>query len=611
MATTLSELHQSLRRLRKPHKKAQILTAYVEEHWLSQPADCLSLAQQALSLAAECDNPEVARSSAYWAARCHYALAQYDRALSLLHLNDPRQSQAKEDTAREVFRWLLLEGVCYERRRELEQAQRSYETALQNSRSRADTLDEAQALVNIALLDCMRENYTAALRQAGAALPLFEEADFHTGLDEALGIFANVYHNLGDYPAALEYNERRLKLARATDNRPAESAVQANIGVIYNILEDNERALRYFEESLEIAKSIGLVSRKAFILRYLGVIASETGDYTRAGPLLEESRRLREASGQNGDLAILLNEIGLHYERQELMQEALQCFADALRISEAIDDQHTVAVSLMFAAQTRRAIGEVEDALTLLRRSLAIVERLEVPAPEMLHKLHLNLCSCYKKLSTPEATARAFDHHERHFEYYQAFENERKRQMMLALRLRLETEEYDQKLARLDHAITDLRGDLQSKTQILAVSFEKIEELRVLLHSLAKRIDQAIESSASRDELSEQLAAMPNEIRRAISTTTELQQLESVFEQNHPMFHARLIERCSALTTREILICKMIYNKLTSKEMAEVLNNSARTIETHRLRIRKKLALESDTDLMSFFIGLDLGKDTA
>ncbi|MGR3304298.1 MAG: PAS domain S-box protein [Candidatus Scalindua sp.] len=66
-------------------------------------------------------------------------------------------------------------------------------------------------------------------------------------------------------------------------------------------------------------------------------------------------------------------------------------------------------------------------------------------------------------------------------------------------------------------------------------------------------------------------------------------------------FGRKLTERSAILTPRESEICNMIKNGLSSKEIASLLNISTRTIERHRLNIRKKLGIASNgTNLTSF-----------
>lgn len=66
-------------------------------------------------------------------------------------------------------------------------------------------------------------------------------------------------------------------------------------------------------------------------------------------------------------------------------------------------------------------------------------------------------------------------------------------------------------------------------------------------------------------------------------------------------FGAKLTKKEAKLTSREIEICNMIKNGLASKEIADLLNISLRTIEKHRTNIRKKLGItKKEANLTSF-----------
>lgn len=70
-------------------------------------------------------------------------------------------------------------------------------------------------------------------------------------------------------------------------------------------------------------------------------------------------------------------------------------------------------------------------------------------------------------------------------------------------------------------------------------------------------------------------------------------------------FGRKLIEKNAVLTPRELEICSMIKNGLTSKEISNLLNVSHRTIERHRLNIRKKVGIvNGGVNLTSFLRAL-------
>ena len=80
-----------------------------------------------------------------------------------------------------------------------------------------------------------------------------------------------------------------------------------------------------------------------------------------------------------------------------------------------------------------------------------------------------------------------------------------------------------------------------------------------------------------------------------------VQLLQRNLQELTSSFGVKLIDKKTKLTSREIEICNMVKNGLTSKEIAGLLNVSLRTTEKHRANIRKKLRISNkDLNLNSF-----------
>ena len=69
--------------------------------------------------------------------------------------------------------------------------------------------------------------------------------------------------------------------------------------------------------------------------------------------------------------------------------------------------------------------------------------------------------------------------------------------------------------------------------------------------------------------------------------------LESNFHEILSPFSKKLADPLNNLAPAEIQICSMIKQGFSSKEMADILNISVKTVDTHRAGIRKKLGLRN------------------
>ena len=80
------------------------------------------------------------------------------------------------------------------------------------------------------------------------------------------------------------------------------------------------------------------------------------------------------------------------------------------------------------------------------------------------------------------------------------------------------------------------------------------------------------------------------------------QQFELYFDQVHENFFKRLRQQYPELTPKDQKLCAYLRMNLSTKEIAPLLNISVRGVEISRYRLRKKLDLSSNTNLISFMM---------
>ncbi len=83
-----------------------------------------------------------------------------------------------------------------------------------------------------------------------------------------------------------------------------------------------------------------------------------------------------------------------------------------------------------------------------------------------------------------------------------------------------------------------------------------------------------------------------------------IQLLQNNLQEVTSTFGAKLSDNKTNLTPREIEICDMIRNGLTTKEISMLLHISIRTTEKHRAHIRKKFCINKNNNLLSFLQSL-------
>lgn len=81
----------------------------------------------------------------------------------------------------------------------------------------------------------------------------------------------------------------------------------------------------------------------------------------------------------------------------------------------------------------------------------------------------------------------------------------------------------------------------------------------------------------------------------------QLVMLENALKNLTSQFGARIASKAPSLSAREMEVCNMIRNGLSTKEIAQIMKVSLRTVDTYRNRIRKKLGISArDINLYSY-----------
>lgn len=164
-------------------------------------------------------------------------------------------------------------------------------------------------------------------------------------------------------------------------------------------------------------------------------------------------------------------------------------------------------------------------------------------------------------------------------------------------------------------------SDVTKKNQLVRSLKDRDAELRIKTQNL-KEINAALKSllkkrESDRMEVEEKVLFNVKEmitpyIRKLRETELDEKQgiyltiLESNVKDIISPFSPKLTSRHFKFTKSELQIAKLVRMGITSKEIAELMGLSRRTIESHRDRIRKKIGLDSrKRNLRTFLMSID------
>ncbi|SNR30596.1 regulatory protein, luxR family [Lutibacter agarilyticus] len=157
----------------------------------------------------------------------------------------------------------------------------------------------------------------------------------------------------------------------------------------------------------------------------------------------------------------------------------------------------------------------------------------------------------------------------------------------------------DEEITKLEHE--KLKTELDSKNdQLTTITMHLVKN-----NDFIKDIQNNIVSSLNQVDSKKELKRIIKTIDKELSNNDSWDQFAYHFDQVHGNYLKKLSENNIKLSPREIKLAAFLRMNMSSKEISKMLNITSRGVELARYRLRKKLKLEREQNLVEYLIELD------
>ncbi|MGP8216755.1 MAG: tetratricopeptide repeat protein [Bacteroidia bacterium] len=234
------------------------------------------------------------------------------------------------------------------------------------------TKGEANAYRQAGIGYWAKGDYPKALDYYLKALKMAEEMGNKELQAKTLGNIGLVYRNEGDYPKALDYNLKALKMAEEMGDKNFQAKNLINIGVIYYNQGDCPKALDYNLKALKMAEEMRNKQLQAIVLCDIGNIYYYQGNYLKALDYYPKALKMDEEMGSKSGMAGILGNIGVVYENQGDYTKALDYCQKALKMAEEMGDKSGMARNLGDIGQLYSKTGKFKESEEYLKKAIAL-----------------------------------------------------------------------------------------------------------------------------------------------------------------------------------------------------------------------------------------------
>lgn len=458
-----------------------------------------------------------------------------------------------------------------------------------------------------------------------------EIKSYHPSYPEYLFATCLYQGGIGNYAEAIRKLLELNSLAEKSNNQSLLLAVNNSLGANYRVLNDFVQAKGFYNKALKVALQEKDLKSTAMIFNNLGSVYRKLENSDSALYYYEEASAILTSIDSKYYLAQNLLNIGNIYEVQKDYRQAEYYFAKCLSISEEGGIRYGMLISKLNLGNLFRIKKEYQKGEDFLNEALLLAEEMSMRREKGL---------ILERLSWIQRDRRQFKSaYELEIEskiILDALLSESVKKEALDLKAKYDAEKKEKEIIGLETKMKQLylmgammliivivlvicllwisyRHKNLRQTKLL-VEKEKSSLMRTIeikdmeLTSQAMQLTQIKEilknwKLANTSKVSPSSKEGLDSLKPAIFETLKADFEGRITSSNEDFFKI-LLDKFPTLRPAELRLCAYLRLNISTKEIAEMLNKSIRTIETTRYSIRKKMGLDGNENLVSFLISL-------
>jgi len=397
------------------------------------------------------------------------------------------------------------------------------------------------------------------------AIDILKKADNKVSLISAYNDLAIASFNQKKYNEAIEAYEKALKLARALKNDNYIRLLKSNIAGVYLEIEQFELAYQYNKEALSISNNSSDIHMEIYDYLLLSMLQQKKGQLDSAiinanfgKQLATESNSLENLAWANELLFKTHQEKGDYQKASEFAgmtlylkdslnqsQITAQLLEKEAEIADLIKDQKISALEKDAARQRLIRNGIILSTIAALLGVIVLYKRKKLLLS--LQEKELTVLNSIKEIESKEK------------------------------------EMLKEKLSHKERALASKTMHIIQKNEILA--------------ELKNSISNLVNDSAS---IQPQINKLNRTIESNINFDDDWDKFKLHFDQVHPQFFETLKQKYPSFKNNDFRFCSYIKMGLSTKEIAQLMGVNASSIQKARYRLKKKMNLDKETNLIEF-----------
>ncbi|OZV68435.1 tetratricopeptide repeat protein [Winogradskyella aurantia] len=445
-------------------------------------------------------------------------------------------------------------------------------------------------------------SYKLALEEALAALKCFEDINHESRKADVLKQIGDIESALGNHSSSIDYFQQAIDIYKKLDDKIYAAYAHNSLGISFQNLNNYDEAKRQFDLAIENSRAVENKMSLSNSMHNLAELELMNKNYTKAKTLLNEAKTITETENLQLGLANAYNGLSkIDYELNDL-SSALSYNDKAISITKSMGALPYLADFYKLQSDILLKSKKADPAIYYLKESQKIKDSL----------FNIKKSQQIEELKT----------------IYETDKNKAKIALQNEEIKTLNAQAQNDKLTKTIYSIgmfsfLAISGLLyfgfkqrMKKNKIERQKQEEIykQEIEFKKKELASQTLHLVQKNTFIQELKENLEKIKQspelfkvEFRRLVmllrkesAEDKDWEVFKSYFSEVHNNFDVKIKEMASDISEKDIRLASFLRMKLSTKEIASMLNVLPDSVTKSKYRLKKKLELDKDVDLTEF-----------
>jgi tetratricopeptide (TPR) repeat protein len=525
----------------------------------------------------------------YYQGKYNKALSSFNEALAFFRIYLKNHPEHTDINILNYAKLLNNKATIYTKQAYYDSAMVYFTESLEfRQKHNAGTEYIAPTLLNIGAVCYKNENYKLAGEYFNNALEKYIELKDSARIASCYSNMGMVNKKTGNYKKAIEYYEKALKINTVIKDKRGRINTLNNLGTIFLQTEQTEKAKDHLLEALKLNSNSRYKSSLSVSYQNLANYYYLTNNFPKAIESGLKSLGIMKEKGQRSNIEDVYLVLSNAYEKQGEFEIALKYF----KLHKSIHDS-------IFNAKSRANYNKLQLQLETSQKerkieSLKREQEKQILQNQILRNEKQNYIILIGLIIFVVIIVGfiVFIKRRKDQQIHRQKEIVHRKEKELALS---ELEKSKLKEEELRQSILYKSKQLSTHALHMMQKNSMLQEIQSNIKALWKKADMIDKPNFKRINL---------QINQSLRSHKDWDVFKLYFEDVNKNFYQKLNEINPELTTNDHRLCALIKLNMTSKEMASVLNVAPNSIKSSRYRLKKKLGLDTETDLEDFVRGI-------